>query len=326
MSRDSWLGIELRHFAALAAVADERSFRRGADRLGYVQSAVSRQIAFLEQMTGERLIERSQGPKPVELTEAGGLLLSHANDILASIQAAKADIGDLQGGRSGDVRVGFFPGVPTRILAPALVAFAKRQPGVRVVAREAVTDAPLLDLVRKASIDLAFAYLPLEPSPFASCELLHVPWVLVVPAGAEIAKSSRTPTAAEIGRLPLIAPESEHGAPWMRGEFGSELGNPDIVFRSDSTQTVQALAGAGLGVAIVPRLAVHEDDPRTVVIDLSERLAPACIGGVWQQDRELGGALGQFLDLLLQVCAILERQQGKLSSVAAHAPARVIAA
>ena len=61
----------------------------------------------------------------------------------------------------------------------------------------------------------------------------------------------------------------------------------------------------------MPRLAVSEDDPRTVVIDLSERLAPACIGGVWLRDREIGGALGQFLDLLLQVCAILERQQGK---------------
>ena len=76
VSRDSWLGIELRHFAALAAVAEERSFRRAADRLGYVQSAISRQIAYLEQLTGERLIERSQGPKPVELTEAGELLLN----------------------------------------------------------------------------------------------------------------------------------------------------------------------------------------------------------------------------------------------------------
>jgi DNA-binding transcriptional LysR family regulator len=311
VSRDSWLGIELRHFAALAAVAHERSFRRGADRLGYVQSAISRQIAFLEHLTGERLIERSQGPKPVELTEAGELLLSHAKDILASIEAAKADIGDLQGGRSGDVRVGFFPGVPTRILAPALVAFGKRQPGVRVAAREAPTDGPLLDLVRKGSIDLAFAYLPLEPGPFAVCELLHVPWVLVVPAGAEIASSSRTPTAAEIGRLPLIVPETTHAAPWLQGDFGAELGDPRIVFRSDSTQTVQALAGAGLGAAIVPRLAVSEDDPRTAVIDLSERLAPACIGGVWLRDREIGGALGQFLDLLLQVCAILERQQAK---------------
>jgi DNA-binding transcriptional LysR family regulator len=94
LSRDRWLGIELRHFAALAAVADERSFRRAADRLGYEQSAISRQIAYLEQLTGERLIERSQGPKPVELTEAGELLLSHANEILATIEAAKAAIVD----------------------------------------------------------------------------------------------------------------------------------------------------------------------------------------------------------------------------------------
>ena len=312
MGRDRWLGIELRHFAALAAVADERSFRRAADRLGYVQSAISRQIAYLEHLTGERLIERSQGPKPVELTEAGELLLSHANDILATIEAAKVDIGDLQGGRSGDVRVGFFAGVPTRILAPALVAFAKRHPGVRVASREAATDGPLLDLVRKGSIDIALANLPVEPGPFAVCQLLSVPWALLVPVGAEIARSSRPPTLREIGRLPLIGPQSRRLDPWMVGPEAAELGEPRIVFRSDSAQTVQALVGAGVGAAVVPSLAVQEGDPRTTVIDLSELLTPARIGAVSLREREPAGAAGQFVDLLLQVCAILERR---------HAPA-----
>ena len=308
MSRDSWLGIELRHFAALAAVADERSFRRAADRLGYVQSAISRQIAYLEQLTGERLIERSQGPKPVQLTEAGELLLNHANDILATIEAAKADIGDLQGGRTGDVRVGFFAGVPTRILAPALVAFGRRHPGVRVASRETVTDTPLLDMVRKGSIDLALAHLPIEPGPFEVCQLLSVPWVLMVPAGAQIARSATPPTLAEIGRLPLIAPQSRRVDTWMVGPPAAELGEPRIVFRSDSPQTVQALVGAGFGAAIVPRLAVLEGDARISVIDLSEVLAPASIGAVWLRENEPSGAVAQFLDLLLQICAILERK------------------
>lgn len=308
MSRDSWLGIELRHFAALAAVADERSFRRAADRLGYVQSAISRQIAFLEQLTGERLIERSQGPKPVQLTEAGELLLSHANDILATIEAAKADIGDLQGGRTGDVRVGFFAGAPTRILAPALVAFGRRHPGVRVASREAVTDTPLLDMVRKGSIDLALAHLPIEPGPFEVCQLLSAPWVLMVPAGAQIARSAHPPTLAEIGRLPLIAAQSRRVDPWMVGPAAAELGEPRIVFRSDSPQTVQALVGAGVGAAIVPWLAVLEGDARITSIDLSDVLSPASIGAVWLRDNEPSGAVGQFLELLLQICAILERK------------------
>lgn len=308
MRRDSWLGIELRHFAALAAVADERSFRRAAERLGYVQSAISRQIAYLEQLTGERLIERPHGPRPVRLTDAGELLLSHANDILATIEAAKADMRDLQGGRPGDVRVGFFAGAPAKILAPALVAFGRRHPRVRVAARETVTDTPLLDMVRKGSIDLALAHLPIEPGPFEVCRLLAVPWVLMVPAGAPIARAKHAPTLAEIGRLPLIAPQSRRVDAWMADPAAAELGEPRIVFRSDSPQTVQALVGAGVGAAIVPRLAVLEGDARITVLDLGEVLAPASIGAVWLRGNEPAGAVAQFLELLLQICAILERK------------------
>ena len=77
MEPDSWLGVELRHFAALQAVASEGSFGRAAERLGYTQSAVSQQIQTLERIVGEKLVERPGGPRPVSLTEAGRLLLRH---------------------------------------------------------------------------------------------------------------------------------------------------------------------------------------------------------------------------------------------------------
>ena len=211
--RDSWLGIEIRHFAALAAVASEHSFRGAAERLGYVQSAISRQIAYLEHATGSRLIERSQGPGPVRLTEAGELLLAHAGAILGSLDAAQDDLAKVQIAPVDEVRVGFFPGVATRILPAALVAFGRRRPDVRVVARESGTDKPLYDLLRRGSIDLAFAHLPAQEAPFESCELLEVPWALVVPAGSELAEREAPPTLEEIARLPLIGSSSD-SAPW----------------------------------------------------------------------------------------------------------------
>src|SRR5215831_5267132 len=89
MESDHWLGVELRHLAALEAVAQAGSFGRAAARLGYTQSAVSQQIAALERIVGERLLERPGGPRPVALTEAGELLLRHAGAIMARLAAAK---------------------------------------------------------------------------------------------------------------------------------------------------------------------------------------------------------------------------------------------
>jgi len=79
MSANDWLGVDLRHFAALEAVARTRSFGRAARELGYTQSAVSQQIAQLERIVGQRLFDRPGGPRRVEPTEAGLLLLGHAD-------------------------------------------------------------------------------------------------------------------------------------------------------------------------------------------------------------------------------------------------------
>src|SRR4051812_49733320 len=105
MDPDSWLGVEIRHFAALQALADEGSFGRAAERLGYTQSAVSQQIATLERIVGERLVERPGGPRPISLTEAGALLLRHAHSIVARLPAAPADLQALQEGEVGALHV-----------------------------------------------------------------------------------------------------------------------------------------------------------------------------------------------------------------------------
>jgi molybdate transport repressor ModE-like protein len=81
----------LRHLAALRAIACEGSFRGAATRLGFTQSAISQQIAILERRIGHRLIERSKGRRSVALTEAGDVLLQHANAILGLVERAHLD-------------------------------------------------------------------------------------------------------------------------------------------------------------------------------------------------------------------------------------------
>jgi molybdate transport repressor ModE-like protein len=104
MCPDRWLGVELRHLAALAAIAGQGSFRGAADELGYVQSSVSEQLATLEQVVGARLVERAPGTRPLALTPAGELLVRHADDILGRVATAKAELGGLIGGSDESAR------------------------------------------------------------------------------------------------------------------------------------------------------------------------------------------------------------------------------
>src|SRR6516165_9315374 len=115
METDRWLGLDLRHLVALKAIADEGSFGRAAERLGYTQSAISQQIATLERIVGLKLVERPGGPRAISLTEPGLILLRHADAIQARLLAAKADMAALEAGDAGRLRVGTFQSVGTRV-------------------------------------------------------------------------------------------------------------------------------------------------------------------------------------------------------------------
>src|SRR5216110_555835 len=136
MEPDRWLGIELRHLTALEAVAREGSFGRAATSLGYTQSAVSQQIAALERIVGAKLVERPGGPRPISLTEAGELLLRHAQSIVARLQAAQADLEALRSGEAGTLRVGTFQSVGARVLPEVMRRFTAAWPAVDVLLDE----------------------------------------------------------------------------------------------------------------------------------------------------------------------------------------------
>jgi DNA-binding transcriptional LysR family regulator len=128
MSADEWLGIDLRHLAALEAVARTRSFGGAARELGYTQSAVSQQIAQLERIVGQKLFDRPGGPRRVEPTEAGLLLLGHADAIVAQLDAARADMAALAKGEAGTLRVGIYQSVGARLLPVLLRRFRAQWP------------------------------------------------------------------------------------------------------------------------------------------------------------------------------------------------------
>ena len=187
---DQWLGVEVRHFAALDAVAREGSFGRAADRLGYTQSAVSQQIATLEKIVGETLIERPGGPRAVSLTEAGELLLRHAEAIVARLEAARADMAALRAGETGALRVGTYQSVGARVLPEVMRRFLADWPGIELGLSEPATDPELYAAVESGALDLAFCSPPLPDGPFEMLELMSDPYVLLVPATGGLANRS----------------------------------------------------------------------------------------------------------------------------------------
>ena len=159
--------VELRHFVALEAVGRTHSFVAASRELGYTQSAISQQIARLEQAVGQRLVERPGGPRPVALTDAGRLLLRHADAIVAQLDAAQADMNALAEGAAGPLRVGIFQSVGARILPALLRRFREEWPRVEVRVREETDAAELLRLLAHGELDLTFADLPLPDGPYA---------------------------------------------------------------------------------------------------------------------------------------------------------------
>src|SRR5436309_15585941 len=152
MNTDQWLGVELRHMAALDAVGRTGPFGGAARALGYTQSAVSQQIAQLERVVGQKLVDRPGGPKRVSLTEAGRLLLRHADAIVAQLDAAQADMAALAQGEAGPLRVGIFQSVGARLLPALLRRFREEWPRVEVRVREETSATDLLRLLEHGEL------------------------------------------------------------------------------------------------------------------------------------------------------------------------------
>jgi DNA-binding transcriptional LysR family regulator len=319
MERDRWRGVELRHLAALEAVGRLRSFGAAARELGYTQSAVSQQVAQLERVVGQRLVDRPGGPRRVDLTDAGRLLLRHADAIVAQIDAAQADMAALAEGAAGPLRVGIYQSVGARILPALLRRFREEWPRVEVHVREETDAADLLRLLEHGELDLTFADLPLPEGPFESEEVLRDPYVLLVPAGSELAARDAAPPLRELAGVPLIGWRST-GEPetYLRGRV-PEL---NVVFRTDDNGTLLGLVAEGLGLAVVPRLVANPRNPSFAALPFGTRIPPRDIAIAWHRDRYRSAAAQAFAGLARDMGAEYVAASGSSSASAASTSRR----
>ena len=235
IASSQWAGLELRHLITLEAVARHRSFRKAALCLNYTQSGISQQVAALERIVGERLIERPGGSRPVGLTDAGEIVLRHAEAIFHEITAAQADVGVLTRGTAGVLRVGAFQSVSAELVPELIRRLPDAQPGLSVDLVQTTADTELFALLEEGRLDVTFAILPLPQGPFEAVELFADPIVLMVSTSSPLARRREPVGLEELAGLPLI---TSHDCRYLNGfetrmhERGYE---PDVVHARTTT-------------------------------------------------------------------------------------------
>ncbi len=297
---------------ALATIAEEGSFGRAAQALGYTQSAVSQQIAALERAVGTSVLERPGGPRPVVVTEAGALLLVHAEAIRARLEAARADFEALAQGRAGTLRVGTYQSVGSTIVPVVLKQLREDWPGITVELHEATGDQELLLAVERGALDLTFTVFPLPPGPLDSRTVLDDPRVLIVPTDSPLANLDEAPPLRELSDVPMVAfKDTCCRDVQLASEHMAAAGlRQQIVFRTEDNGTLQGLVAAGMGAAIVPRLVVDETRNDVAVLPIGDQLPPRRIAIARHNERHRTPAADGFLECATAVCAAFAARPG----------------
>lgn len=268
--------IEARRLHILRAVADHRTVTAAAAALYLTPSAVSQQLAALEQETGHRLVER--GAKGVRLTQAGEILLTHAHAVMAQLERAEAELAAYASGAAGTVTVASFATGIGLVVAPAVTALARSAPGIRLRVRDAEGDASLPMLLDRR-IDVAVAVEYRGAPPADDPRLTHVPlyaepFDAVVPVTHRLADADEVPLA-ELAKDPWIGPYPGNPCHDVVVLACENAGfQPDLAHSSDDFHAVVALASADAGVALIPRTALRGMDLTGVVVRPVDGVAP----------------------------------------------------
>ena len=178
--------LDIQQLLTLAAISEEGSFGGAADVLGFSQSGVSQQAAALEKAVGHQLFNRPKGPKPASLTEAGQILLKHAELVIARLEQAGQELDDLAAGTIGRVMCGTFQSVSVELLPSVVGQLLLNSPGVEVELIESTSNAKLIELLVTGKIDVSFLVGPIDDPHLEIIELGQDPMVLLAPRHDEV--------------------------------------------------------------------------------------------------------------------------------------------
>ncbi|MFI6582999.1 LysR family transcriptional regulator [Embleya sp. NPDC050493] len=293
------IDVELRHLAAMVAIAEEGSFGRAAVRLGYTQSTVSQRIAALERSVGGPVFERPGGPKPVRLTPLGSVVLGQGRELLAKAEALAHAVDRFKAG-DGRIDIGTFQSVSTVILPSVVSRLRAEHPGCDIRLFEEEPEQP-----RIGDLDLLF-YDGRIDGDVEHLKLLDDPYLLVAGAGA----FPDGPVPLErLDGAPMVAWPLTCDQPSMEQAIARSGARPQVVFRTAVNDALLSMVRAGMGSAVLPWLAITgpgvPTDDRFRVHELRPSLPAREIHLHWRAGRTHSPLAARAIEIAVEVVAEL---------------------
>lgn len=300
--------MNLRDLEYLVAVGEHRHFGRAAEACMVSQPTLSTQLKKLEQELGVALIERS--PRHVMLTSAGERVAERGRVILdeaAAIRAFARQVNDPEG---GSLRLGIFPTLAPYLLPHVVPALHERYPNLELLLIEEKTEV-VLDQLRSGRLDVGILALPITGEHLHQQPLFTEDFVLAVPAGHPLAASGGPVDPSVLAGEQVLLLEEGHclrdqalsvcrltGASERRG------------FRATSLETLRQMVAAGVGITLLPALAVRPPVPPSddiVLLPFSDPVPQREIAMLWRSTsvyQDLLPGMGELIGkLATQVAA-----------------------
>lgn len=245
-------GLNLDQLAAFSQVIELGSFSAAASRLNLTQPAVSQQVRQLEEKFGLRLIERIG--RRATPTEAGSALLIHARNIDAAVAAMADAMAQQASGALGKVRLGTGSTALLYMLPPILRDLKQRFPTLEISVNTGNT-VDTLKALAENSLDIGLVVVPVTGRSFAVTPVADDEFVAIEAVDAHLLPVRVTP--AVLAKLPMLLDEPGSQSHRVIADWFRKHGQtPKPVMQLGSVETIKELVGAGLGCAVVPRIAV----------------------------------------------------------------------
>ena len=285
--------MELYQLEYFLEAARQRNFTRAAERLNLAQAALSEQMRNLEDELGTPLFHR--GRRETTLTAAGETLVGHAEGLLERAKAARNAVQDLLGLRAGRLMIGTIPSVSACLLPSAIGAFRKQYPLVELALLEG-TSEQVAQWVQSGRVEFGIVQLPTAACGFDEQILLTEPFIALVAKSHPAAKQRRI-GLAKLSQDSFILYKGRARDTALNAcrKAGFE---PKIACESGELETIRALVGAGLGVAILPELAGKLAGSRCVAVRLQGDIVERQVALLSRHGQEFSPSAAVFQRIL----------------------------